>query len=121
MTMTTTIVAAVDRAFSALGDLVGKLVVKSYEESYSEVSGLVTKTSVDTEVDGVVAEYESADIDGTVVQREDRRIFIKHLEGLSIKIGDEIVDEAGIKYTVQDPVQVRPRDVTLLWDVRGRA
>jgi hypothetical protein len=121
MSMTTNLVSAVNKAFSSLGDLVGELVVKSHTESYSVDTGIVTKTTQETTVDGVVSEYESQDVDGSVIQREDRRILIRHVEGLSIKIGDEIEDESGITYVVQDPKQIRPRDVTLLWDIRGRA
>jgi hypothetical protein len=121
MSMSSTIVSAIDQAFRAMGDLVGPVTIRSYEETYVPSTGLLTKVTVETETEGVIAEYDAVDIDGEVIQREDRRIFLKHKDGLSIKIGDEMIDVSGVKYVVQDPKQIRPRDVTLLWEVRGRA
>ena len=121
MSMTATLVASVDRAFRSLGDLIGKLTIRSHVETYVIATGAVSKVTTETEVEGIVAEYESEDIDGTVVQREDRRIFIKPVTGLVITVGDEIVDEDGITYTVQNPKQIRPRDTVLLWDIHARA
>lgn len=121
MTMSSTLVAAVSQAFSALGDLVGNMTVRQQGESYDPDTGILTKTINDTTVRAIVGEYEADDIDGTVVQAEDRRFFIKHITGLVINTGDIILDQDNNAFIVMAPKQIRPNSVTLLWDVRGRS
>ena len=119
MSMSSTIVSAVNKAFTSLGDLVGDLTVRHHAENYSPSTNALIKTTTETVVKGIVGEYESEGNDG--VQSEDRRIYIQHQEGLLIEIGDDIVDPDGIIYAVKEPKQIKPSTVILLWDIRGRA
>ncbi len=112
---------AVDKAFKSLDDLAGPMTITSVStSSYDPTSGVLIKTEVGVVVEAVFDMYESDRVDGTVIQREDRKILIKPVDSYVPKIGDTITDSNGIIYNIMDFEEVKAYDKAFLWELQGR-
>jgi len=113
---------SVDRAFIALDDLKGPMVLVSQtaDPTYDPQTGQVTKTEASYTVDAVFDRYETDRVDGTVIQKEDRLILVKPQTGLVPKVGDRITDAAGIQYDIMDVESIIAYDEVFLWELQAR-
>lgn|SRR5690606_14076652 len=119
MSMSAKLSSAVTKAYQSLGDLATSLVVRKQSESYDPSTGILTRSSEDFDVLGVKGSFESDEIDGSIIQAKDVRFFVKHVDGLTIEIGDQIIDGSQT-YEVTRPNRIQPGNMILLWDVGCR-
>lgn len=122
MSLAQRISRSIDEAFRALDDLAGPmtLVSQSADPTYTPSNGSVTKNESSFTVTAVFDNYESDRVDGTVVQREDRKILVKPQEGLVPKVGDTITDAAGVVYNIMDVESVTAYNQVFLWELQAR-
>ena len=122
MSLKNRISQSVTKAFNALDDLKGPMTVTSQvsDPVYDPSTGTVTKSSLTFTVQAVFDSYELDRVDGTMIQREDRRILIKPLAGFAPKVGDTIQDGDLITYTIMDVDAVKTFDEVFLWEVQAR-
>ena len=77
-----------------------------------------TQTTQDTTVVGVVTIYKTGEIDGTLIQRGDRKILLA--AEVAPTPADRIVD-GGIEFAVVDVVTIAPGPEVVLFKVQARA
>ena len=123
MSLKQRIAQSVDAAFRALDDLAGDMVLVSQtgDPSYEATTGVVTKNETSFTVTAVFDNYETDRVDGTVVQKEDRKILVKPQTDLRPKIGDKITDAEGITYEIMDVEYITAYDQVFLWELQARA
>lgn len=78
-----------------------------------------TLATVDTNITGVVFDFRSDEIDGSIVLKKDKQIVVS-ADGLTIKKGDSIVDN-GVEYKIIDFEEVQPGTEKAMYIVQGRA
>lgn len=112
---------SVDRAFVALDDLKGPMTITSIAtDSYDPYTGALVQTPTEHEVEAVFDIYETARVDGTVIQASDRLVLVKPIDAFKPKIGDTITDPEGIIYNIMDFTDVRAYDTSFLWELQAR-
>lgn len=112
---------AVDKAFKALDDLAGPMIIQSVSNSqYDPSAGTLAKTEQSVTVEAVFDTYESDRVDGTLIQREDRLILVKPVDTYIPKIGDTITDPAGIVYNIMDFNEIKTYNKPFLWELQAR-
>lgn len=77
-----------------------------------------TKTPVDSPITGIAFDFETDEIDGTVIQKKDKMIIVASEN--EIKKEDKIVDD-GIEYYILDLEQVKPGTDVMMYIIQGRA
>lgn len=82
--------------------------------------GKTAAASVGTGI-GVFVEFGNAEIDGTLVQREDRRLLVASQDlGFEPTVDHEVVDESDV-YQIIRAAQLKPGATSILWDLQVRA
>ena len=88
------------------------ITITSVAESYDVTTGASTLTETTQSAYGVALDYRTADIDGTLIQRGDKRLLVK---------GDITIPQEGEKITVNSVVwvikaikQISPAGTTVL-------
>lgn len=122
MSLQQRITQSVNRAFNALDDLKGPMIVRSLvsDPTYDTSTGTLTKTEQAFTVQAVFDKYETDRVDGTVIQREDRLILVQPLAGFTPKVSDTIEDAAGIVYNIMDVEAITAYDEVFLWELQAR-
>lgn len=87
--------------------------------SYNVDTGTVTSTDTTQTANGVIVEYESKDIDGTLIMRGDKRLLLSPIGITSIK-PDAKVTIAGVSYNVICVYETNPAGVALVYDLQIR-
>jgi len=112
---------SVDRAFNALEDLAGDMIITSVvTDGYTPSTGVVDQTETPYTVTAVFDTYETDRVDGTIIQAEDRLVLVKPVDTFKPKIGDTIEDPDGIVYNVMNFTDVRAYDKSFLWELQAR-
>lgn len=112
---------AVDKAFRALDDLAGPMVINSVSSSkYTPSTGSLAKSEQNIVVEAVFDTYDSDRIDGTVIQAEDRLVLVKPVDTYTPKIGDTITGPDGIMYDIMDFESVKTFNKPFLWELQVR-
>lgn len=70
-------------------------------------------------ISAVILDYQDREIDGTLVQRRDRKALVSPLDAASIVEGDEIVD-GGQRYAIVSVRPVKPGATNYLWKLQLR-
>lgn len=78
-----------------------------------------TNTPTDTTVRGMVFDYEVGELDGSVIQRQDKEILISTI-GTVINKDDTIVDN-GVEYNIINLEEAQPGPDKLVYIIQGRA
>lgn len=121
MSLENRLTQSVDRAFNALEDLAGDMVITSIvTNDYDPNTGVVDQTETPYVVTAVFDKYETDRIDGTIIQAEDRLVLIKPIDAFKPKIGDTIEDPEGIIYNILNFIDVRAYDKSFLWELQAR-
>jgi len=88
--------------------------------AYSAETGSVTNTVTNHAGFGAVFDYAQRDIDGTVIKKGDRRLYIAPNIGAIPKTGDTVTLSDGAKLTVVLSSPLAPAGTVLLHDVQLR-
>lgn len=94
-------------------------VVSKGTASYDIDTGSVTSTNVTQTANGVITNYDSKDIDGSVILRGDKRLLLSPIGITSIK-PDARVTLAGVSYIVVSVNETNPAGVPLVYDLQIR-
>ena len=82
--------------------------------------GKAAASSVGTGI-GVFIEFTNAEIDGTLVRQEDRRLLVASKDlGFEPTADHEVVDESDV-YQIVRAAQLKPGATSILWDLQVRA
>lgn len=122
MSLANRITQSVNKAFISLDDLAGDMTLRSQTSDpvYDEIAGSVTKTEKVFIVQGIFDKYETDRVDGTIIQKEDRLILVKPLDGLVPKISDTITGPDNIEYNIMDVNAITAYDIVFLWELQAR-
>ncbi len=94
-------------------------VVSKGTASYNVNTGAVVATDTTQTANGVVTNYDSKDIDNTLILRGDKRLLLSPIGITTIK-PDAKVTIAGISYNVISVNETNPAGVALVYDLQIR-
>lgn len=77
-----------------------------------------TQTPSDTTVVGIVFDFESTEIDGSIIQQHDKEIVIASDQVINKE--DKIIDN-GIEYSIVAMEETQPGDDVFMYIIQGRA
>lgn len=87
--------------------------------AYDTDTGSVTSTNTTQTTNGVIVDYESKDVDGTLILRGDKRLLLSPIGITTIK-PDAKVTLSGISYNVISVNETNPAGVPLVYDLQIR-
>jgi len=95
--------------------------------SYDPATGLITNTTTVQTGTGAVMEWDSRQVDGTLIKVGDKRLLLSPLNtaGSALTdpvLGDTVTDASGAIYTLVAPLKVlSPAGTVVLYDLNLRA
>ena len=122
MSLAQRVTSSVNRAFVALDDLKGDMIIKTVEANpaYDAALGTLEKIEKSYTVEAVFDSFETDRVDGTIIQKEDRKILVKPVTTFTPKIGDTITDGDNVLYEIMDVETVKAYGVAFLWELQAR-
>lgn len=119
MALSSTLKSAINRAFAALDDVAGEVQFTKSQESYDATTGVLTLTQQVFSTTGVLDSYREEEIDGSMIQVNDSRLFCKPTEGYEPEVGDSV--SVGLSsFTVHGVRPVYAYDSVVLLEVHVR-
>lgn len=84
---------------------------------YNPITDTMTGGNTDTSVKAVFTAFKQTEIDGTLIQRGDKKVLLA--AGIEPK-GNDIIVDGGAHYRVVDIMAVQPGDTTILYTLQAR-
>ncbi len=103
-------------AIDMIGDFGRSMTLREYAESGDPYDPV--RTPSDTSIIGVVTNFKAMDIDGTLIQKGDKQIFVDAENVPTIAM--DVVDNSTV-YHIISVDEVKPGDTKILYKIQARA
>lgn len=108
-----------EQAQSDMADNGRQVTLRLPTTTHNTATGVVTETNSDTTIWAVFTTFNTNDIDGTLIQRADRKVLIAALDATPTK-RHKIVDSDDKIWEIKDVETVQPGDLAILHKVQAR-
>lgn len=118
MTIHTKAAATAVRLLAKYGQVV--TLTHSAPGTYDPATGSVANTLTTQTAVAVELDYSEREIDGTLVQRGDKKLLLA-ASGLTVPTVDDTVTVRSVVYTIKSVNTVAPGGVDIVYELQGRA
>lgn len=106
-----------DTAKKLIADKGRTVTLRSGSPVYDPITDTMTGGTTDTEVKAVFTAFRSDEVDGTLIQRGDKKVIVD--AKAAPQSGDAIIDGT-TQYEIVDVMEVQPGEPTIIYKLQAR-